>query len=305
MRAVPSARANGLILDYERFGDDAAEPCLLISGLGVQMIRWAVPFCKALAAEGYRVIRFDNRDVGLSTHFDGASVPNLAAVAAAVACGERPDVPYVLDDMAADLVGLLDVLGIERAHLVGRSMGGMIAQLVASRWPHRVLSLVSIMSSSGNPALPSATPAVLAMLRKPVPSPTQDEAAFLAQSLAFARVIASPGYPFDDDAYRRQILAEAARAWNPAGAGRQIAALAATGDCRARLAAITAPTLVIHGADDPLIPMAAGQDVAAHIGGADLRIIEGMGHDLPPELFAAVISAIVGNARRRPLGSER
>lgn len=304
MRAVPSAQANGLILDYECFGEDTAEPCLLISGLGVQMIRWAVPFCRAVAGEGYRVIRFDNRDVGLSTYFDGASVPDLAAVAAAVGRGEPPDVPYTLDDMAADLVGLLDALGIERAHLVGRSMGGMIAQLVASRWPHRVLSLASIMSSSGNPALPAAAPKVLAMLQKPVPSPTKDQAAFLAQSLAFARVIAGPGYPFDDEAHRRQILAEAARAWNPAGVGRQIAALAATGDCRARLAAITAPTLVIHGADDPLVPVAAAEDVAAHIDRADLRIIDGMGHELPPELFATIVAAIVRNARRRPLGSE-
>ena len=299
---MPRVQANGLVLEYESFGDDQAAPCLLISGLGVQMIRWTVPFCQALANEGYRVIRFDNRDVGLSTHFDGAPVPDLAAVVGVAARGEPPDVPYTLLDMAADAVGLLDALGLERAHIVGRSMGGMIAQLVASRWPHRVLSLAVIMSSSGNPALPSASPSILAMMRWPAPSPFEDEPAFLTQNLAFAQAIASPGYPFDEDRHRRQILAETARAWNPAGTGRQIAAIAATGDCRSRLAAVTAPTLVIHGADDPLIPVAAGRDVAAHIGGADLEIIDGMGHDLPPDLYAAVVAAIVRNARRPPLG---
>lgn len=300
---MPKAETNGIAIEYDSFGSENAEPILLIAGLGVQMIRWTVPFCETLAAHGYRVIRFDNRDAGLSTHFDNSPVPDLAAVARAVALGERPDVPYTLYDMADDAVGLLDAIGIERAQIVGRSMGGMIAQLVASEHPDRTLSLTSIMSSTGNPSLPPATPEAMAVLTKPRPHPLVDEEGFLAHSVALFRVIGSPGFPFDEAAQRSLALAEAKRAYDPAGFGRQIAAIAAivaTGDRRARLNTIVAPSLVVHGADDPLMPVAGGEDTAANIKGAELKVIEGMGHDLPPELYNTVARAIVDNARRAP-----
>lgn len=293
---MPQVRANGLTLEYDSVGEGAV--ILLVSGLGVPMTRWAGPFRERLAAQGLRVIRFDNRDAGLSTHLHGAPVPDFAVLADAVARGERPAVPYTLDEMAADTVGLLDALGIERAHLAGRSMGGMIAQLVAAGHPHRVLSLAAIMSSTGNPALPQAAPAVMAALARPVPDPAVDEAGFLDHRAAFARLIAGPGFPFDEAAHRAQALAELRRAHDPAGFARQIAAIAAAGDLRPRLAWITAPTLVVHGADDPLVPPAAGRDIAANIRGAELMIIDGMGHDLPPPLHGPVADAILCNARR-------
>jgi pimeloyl-ACP methyl ester carboxylesterase len=199
---VTKTKANGIAIEYDSFGSEEAEAILLISGLGVQMIRWTVPFCETLAAQGYRVIRFDNRDVGLSTHFDDAPVPELVTVVSALARGEQPNVPYTLYDMANDAVGLLDALEIERAHIVGRSMGGMIAQLVASEHPHRILSLTSIMSSTGNPGLPPATPEAMAMLTQRAPHPSEDEEGFLAHSIALARAIGSPGYPFDETAQR-------------------------------------------------------------------------------------------------------
>jgi pimeloyl-ACP methyl ester carboxylesterase len=292
------AEVNGIILEYDSFGAEDAESILLISGLGVQMTGWTAPFCKTLAAQGYRVIRFDNRDVGLSTHFDNSPVPDIASVAEAISRGGQPDVPYTLHEMADDAVGLLDALSIKQAHIVGRSMGGMIAQLVASDHPSHTLSLTAIMSSTGNRSLPAATPEVMTMLSRCPPHPSVDEAGFLAHSISFSRMIASPAHPFDEAAQQNQILAAVRRAYNPAGFGRQIAAIAATGDLRSRLGAITVPTLVIHGSDDPLIPLTSGEDVAANIPNADLLIIEGMGHELPPPLYDTVASAIIHNVRR-------
>ena len=292
------ANANGIELTYESFGHDADPAVFLIAGLGTQMIRWTVPFCKALAACGYRVIRFDNRDTGGSTHFSASAAPDFGTLVTALMAGQRPDVPYTLQDMAADAVGLLDALAIDRAHVVGRSMGGMIAQIMASEYPARVLSLTSIMSSTGNPALPQAAPDIMAMLMRPAPDPFSDEVGFLTQSLAFARRIAGRGYPFDEDSHRRLILDEARRAYDPAGVGRQSAAMAVAGDRRPRLATITAPACVIHGADDLLILPACGRDTAAAIPAADFLLIEGMGHDLPPEFSRAVIAAIDRTAKK-------
>jgi pimeloyl-ACP methyl ester carboxylesterase len=295
---MTSVTANGITIHYDSFGAPEAEAILLIAGLGTQMIRWPVPFCAALAARGYRVIRFDNRDAGLSTHFTDCPAPDFAALAAALARGQRPDVPYTLHDMAADTIGLLDALAIPRAHLVGRSMGGMIAQLVASDHAPRVRSLTSIMSSTGNPALPQAAPDIMAMLTRLAPNPFADETGFLTHSLGFARCIAGPGYNFDADAHRALILEETARAYDPAGFGRQIAAIAATGDIRSRLARIAAPTLVIHGTHDRLVPPACGEDTAANIKGAELMLIAGMGHDLPPPVVQEVTDAIAALAAR-------
>jgi pimeloyl-ACP methyl ester carboxylesterase len=244
------------------------------------------------------VIRFDNRDAGCSSHFTDYPAPDFGALATALAAGQRPSVPYTLHDMASDAIGLLDALGIERAHLVGRSMGGMIAQVAASNYPKRIWSLTSIMSSTGNPGLPSASQEVMTMLTTRAPNPLEDEAGFLEHSLAFARRIAGPGYPFDEQAHRALILEETRRAYDPAGFGRQIAAIAATGDLRPLLARITVPSLIVHGADDALIPAACGKDTASSIRGSEFMLIDGMGHDLPSSLYQTLADGIDRVARR-------
>ncbi|MEW6639799.1 MAG: alpha/beta hydrolase [Pseudomonadota bacterium] len=292
--------ANGITLAYDDFGDANAETILLIAGLGTQMIRWTASFCENLAARGYRVIRFDNRDAGCSTHLADHPAPDFGALAAALRAGRRPDVPYTLHDMARDTIGLLDALSITRAHLVGRSMGGMIAQVVASTCPERVLSLTSIMSSTGNPQLPSAAPDVMALMTRPAPDPSVDIEGYLDHALAFAQRINGSGYPVDIAPYRALIREEIRRAYDPAGFARQLAAIAVTGDRRTALATIAAPTLVVHGADDPLIPAACGADTAAAIAGAELMLIDGMGHDLPPALEATIADAIDRTAQRGP-----
>jgi pimeloyl-ACP methyl ester carboxylesterase len=268
---------NGITLSYESIGDRNADVIVLIAGLGTQMLRWPVAFCERLVARGYRVIRFDNRDAGRSTHFTQHAAPDFGALATALAAGQRPSVPYTLHDMAADVIGLLDALGIEQAHLVGRSMGGMIAQIAASEYPARVRSLTSIMSSTGNPGLPAASPDVMSMLTRSAPDPREDEAGFLEHSLAFARRIASPGFPFDEDAQRALILEETRRGYNPTGFARQIAAVGAAGDLRPLLAGITVPSLIVHGADDALVPAACGADTAGSIRRSEFMLIEGMG----------------------------
>jgi len=293
---MPIADANGIRIAYDEFGDAAHEPILLIAGLGTQRIRWTAPFCSGLAASGYRVIRFDNRDTGGSTHFAECAAPDLSALVATLMAGKRPDIPYTLLDMATDAVGLMDALKIDRAHVVGRSMGGMIAQILASEFPARVRSLTSIMSSTGNPALPQAAPDVMAMMLRPAPDPRMDREAFVVHRLAFARRIA--GTKFDEAAHRAIILAELDGGHDPAGAARQLAAMVTGGDRRARLATIKAPTLVVHGTDDPLILPECGKDTAASIPGAVYLPIDGMGHDIPAEHDATIIAAIDRTARR-------
>lgn len=290
-------RANHLDLAYDSFGNEDDPAMLLISGLGTQMIRWTEGLCTALASRGYRVIRYDNRDAGLSSHLKDVPAPDFGALVAALMAGQRPDVPYTLGDLAADAVALLDALSIERAHVVGRSMGGMIAQTIASDVPERVLSLTSIMSGTGNPALPQAHPEVMTLLTSPRPDPTDDPEGFLSRSLTFARRIAGTGAVFDEAAHAALIREEARRSHDPAGGARQLAAMVTAGDRRDRLAAITVPTLVIHGADDPLIPPACGRDTAQAIPGADFLLIEGMGHDLPEMFHGRIIDAIDRTAR--------
>ncbi|HEX3375246.1 MAG TPA: alpha/beta hydrolase [Candidatus Acidoferrales bacterium] len=289
---MPKASANGISIEYDSFGKQESAPVLLIAGLGVQMIGWTEPFCNILASKGFWVIRYDNRDVGLSTHFAEAPVPDFSAIAGALVRGERPEIPYTLHDMASDAVGLLDALGIQQAHIVGRSMGGMIAQIVASEHPGRTSSLTCIMSSSGNPALPRSTPEAMAALTQRAPHPLQDEQGFLNQRVRAARVLSGPGFPFDEAAHRTQALVAANRAYNPDGFGRQIAAVVANGDGRALLNKITVPTLVVHGTADPLIPLVAGEDIAANVPGAYFKVFEGMGHDFPPELYEPIAQAI-------------
>lgn len=295
---VNTLDANGIALCYEEFGESTSPTILLIAGLGTQMIRWPVRFCRRLSRKGYRVIRFDNRDSGCSTHLTNHPAPRFGALVAAVAAGEPIGVPYTLHDMADDAIGLLDGLGIDRAHLVGRSMGGMIAQIAACKYPGRVLTLTSIMSSTGNPALPSAPQDVMHGLMRPAPNPLEDQAGFLEHSLGFALRIAGPGFPFDAQAHRTLILEETRRAYDPGGFRRQVAAVAATGDLRPLLAGMTIPSLVVHGTDDALIPDACGRDTAASIAGAELMLIPGMGHELPPALDGMIIEAIDRTARR-------
>lgn len=293
---MAQVKANGISIEYESFGPESADPVLLIMGLGAQLTLWPVELCEALVARGFRVIRYDNRDVGLSTKFVDAPVPQLPLVLAAVMSGQDPKVTYRLDDMAADAAGLLDALGLERAHIVGASMGGMIAQLFAAAYPQRTLSLTSIMSTTGNPALPPASPEAIGVLMSRPQGGDVD--AVVEFGVKAARVIGSPAYPADEAALRARVRRDVERSNYPAGFARQMAAIYASGDRRAKLASITAPTVVIHGAADPLVPVEGGRDTAASIKGAELVEIEGMGHDLPPALVDRIADAIAAVAKR-------
>lgn len=295
---MSAIQAHGLTLGYDRFGHAGDEAMLLISGLGVQRLRWSDSFCERLAAQGFHVIRFDNRDTGESTHLSHAPEPDFAALVAALNAGRVPTVPYTLHDLVDDALGLLNRLDISRAHVVGRSMGGMVAQLMAGKHPDRVRSLVSIMSSTGHPGLPETAPDVMAMLMRPAPDPRVDEAAFLAHGLAFARRIAGTGFPFDEAAHRAMLQAELRRKQGSGGVTRQIAAIAATGSLRPWLSGVSAPTLVVHGSDDALVPPDCGRDTANCIAGAEFLLIKGMGHDLPDALHDDLVRVITTNARR-------
>lgn len=296
---MAQAQVNGISIEYDVQGAENTDPLLLIMGLGGQLTRWAQPLMDKFVARGFRTIRFDNRDVGLSEKF--AAVPNLQEVIAARMRGERPNVPYVLEDMAADAVGVLDHLGIARAHVCGVSMGGMIGQLVAADYPDHVLSLTSIMSTTGNPTLTPAKPEAMAVVMTPAPNPNVDEQAYLDQMVKNAHAIGSPKYPFDEAVLRQRLLADVKRCYEPLGVARQICAVTATGDRRAKLAKITAPTTVVHGTDDPLVPVDGGRDTAACIPGAELILVEGMGHDIPPGLYDLFVDAIAKTAARAKL----
>lgn len=288
---MPRAQANGIELEYDVAGPEGGEPLLLIMGLGAQMTRWPSAFVDKLAAKGLRVIRYDNRDIGLSSKLDGT--PDFPALFKALGEGRKPDVPYLLDDMARDAVGLMDALEIERAHIVGASLGGMVAQLVAADHPERTLSLTSIMSTSGNRDLPPAKPEAMAVLNDRGPDPLTDFEAYLDHAVKGAVVVGSPGFPPDLEETRLRIKNDFNRSYSPAGFQRQYAAAAASPDRRPKLANIKAPTVVIHGAEDPLVPLAGGQDTAASIPGAELVVIDGMGHDFPPALFDTIVDGIM------------
>jgi len=290
---MPQAQANGLTLEYDITGPANGEPVLLIMGLGAQMTRWPPGLVDKLAARGLKVIRFDNRDVGLSSKIEAAGMPDMLAIFQAIGSGQQPSVPYLLDDMAADAVGLLDALGIERAHIVGASLGGMVAQLVAADYPQRVLSLTSIMSSTGNRELPPPQPEALAVLNERGPDPRQDLEGYLAHSYKGALAVGSPAYPPKEDYIRQRSLTDFQRSYYPLGFARQYAAAVASADRRPKLKTITAPTVVIHGDADPLVPVEGGRDTAANVPGAELRIIEGMGHDLPEALHDEIVEGIV------------
>lgn len=287
--------ANGISITYEDKGLRDAPAILLVMGLGGQLTLWPDEFVDALVAHGFRVIRYDNRDVGLSTRFDAAGVPNLKWMFVKAALRLPVRSAYTLADMAADGMALLDHLGIDRAHVVGASMGGMIAQHIAARYPDRVLSLTSVMSTTGNPKLPRAQKEAMQVLAgRPMTGDPED---MIAYSVRAARVIGSPGYPAEEERLQRRVRNDFERGWYPQGVARQMAAIVADGDRRAMLAKVKAPTLVIHGEADPLVPIAGGKDTAASIGGARLMTVPGMGHDLPLALVETLADAIAGHAK--------
>ena len=283
------AHANGIEICYEVFGDAGSEPMLLIMGLGAQMIHWDDDFCWQLAARGFRVIRFDNRDIGKSSKLTGGKrltpveLLKLRFLKIPVAA------PYKLRDMAEDVIGLMDVLGIHSAHLVGASMGGMIAQELAISFPQRVRSLTSIMSTTGNPKVPPPTREAAAVLMAPPPATKEEYLERFAQTWKILRV---GSFPQDEALDRARAERTYARGLNPAGVGRQFRAILASGSRKQRLASVKAPTLVIHGTVDPLVRPEAGKDTAASIPGAKLLMIEGMGHALPIPMWPEIIDAI-------------
>ena len=288
--ASATAKANGIEIVYDMFGDPDKPPLLLIVGLGQQMIAWDEEFCGQIAARGYRVIRFDNRDTGLSTKLDEAGVPNMAVVFEAMVEGKPVDSPYSILDMADDAVGLLDALGIESAHVVGESMGGMIAQRMVIRRADRVRTLTSIMSATGEPGLPPPTPEAMNILAN---RPPTDREGYIEDYVERWRVLNGQELPYDEEASRELAARIFDRGLNLPGFARQLTAVIADGSRKQTLKSVTVPTLVIHGNADPLVPFECGIDTANSVPGSELLIIEGMGHTFPRQVWAKVIDGIV------------
>jgi pimeloyl-ACP methyl ester carboxylesterase len=285
------AHANGIEIAYETFGERSDPALLLVMGLGVQMIHWHPELCAALAERGFYVIRFDNRDIGHSAKIEGGPEPNLMAAMTR----DASSASYTLEDMADDAVGLLDHLGVETAHVMGASMGGMIGQTMAIRHPTRVLSLTSIMSTTGAPEVGQPLAEALPALITPAPSGREP---YVEYVLGIWRVIGSPGFD-RDETWIREVAGEAYdRSFNPIGVARQLLAVVASGDRTQALGQVRAPTLVIHGREDPLIQLSGGEATAEAVPGAELLVIPGMGHDLPREVWPRMIDAVVANSER-------
>ena len=289
--------ANGVSIEFEEHGSRSGEPLVLIMGLGMQLVAWHQDFVAMLVARGFRVIRFDNRDSGLSQRFDQYGVPNLAFESLKFAAGIKIKAPYGIADMADDTAALLDSLGIARTHICGASMGGMIAQHLAVRHPQRVASLTLIMTSSGSRKLPGPTLKIRSALISR-PADANDLRSVIAHHVKFYRLIGSPGYPASEHSLHERLGSAVRRAYRPAGLARQMVAIAADGDRSALLSRIRQPTQIVHGEADPLVPVAAGVDLVARIVGAKADLIAGMGHDLPPELWPRYVSAIASAAGR-------
>ncbi|MEZ0069586.1 pimeloyl-ACP methyl ester carboxylesterase [Streptacidiphilus sp. MAP12-20] len=286
---MPRAHVNGLELEYETFGDPARPTLLLIMGLGAQLTAWDERLCRQLADHGFRVVRYDNRDSGLSSHLDDGPQPDLGAVLG----GDPASAPYLLADLARDAIGLLGALGVDRAHIVGASMGGMIAQQLAIDSPERVLSLCSIMSRPGDPESGLSTPDATRVLMRP--RADGREAAIEAGMVA-SRVIGSPDYPRDDEELRAYVAASYDRSSRADGFARQLTAILASPDRTPGLKEVAVPTLVVHGEADPLVDVSGGHATAAAVPGAKLLTLPGMGHDLPRALWPRIIPAIATNA---------
>ncbi len=274
--------ANGITIAYETEGDPSAPPVLLVMGLGAQLTAWDPEFCRGLADAGFFVIRYDNRDVGKSTWFDDTGAPDLGGL-----LDGTWTPPYSMADLAADGAGLLDALGIDAAHVVGVSMGGMIAQTFAIAYPERTWTLTSIMSTTGDPTVGQPHPEALETLLV-APATSRDGA--IDQAVTTWKVIGSPGFPFDEAAIRERAASDYDRGFHPAGTGRQMGAILTQPDRTAALGALTIPTLVIHGAADPLVDPSGGRATADAIPNARLQLIPDMGHDLPPVLFPQVVA---------------
>jgi pimeloyl-ACP methyl ester carboxylesterase len=293
---MPTLTANGINIAYDTAGDPKGMPMLLVMGLGLQLTAWPDDFIEGLVELGFYVIRFDNRDSGLSTKFTQAGTPNLSMATLKALLRLPVRSAYRLDDMAADALGVLNALGVAKAHVVGLSMGGMIGQILTARHPDRVLSLTSIMSSSGRRGLPGPTRAARAALMRRAPD-AKDPELLIGHMADIFRVIGSPAYPTPEKQLRERVAAAVRRNVCPAGVARQLVAIIASGDRGALLRAIERPTLVIHGAADPLVRLACGIDTARQVPGAQLEVIEGMGHDLPAQLIERLLALIDVHAR--------
>lgn len=285
------AEANGIKICYDTFGKNEDPALLLIMGLASQMVTWEEEFCEEIAQHGYFVIRFDNRDVGLSTKFDDAPIPNVFALIQ----GEKVEVPYKLIDMAKDAIGLLDALKISAAHVCGVSMGGMIAQTLAIHFPMKLRSLISIMSTTGDPSLPQPTPEAMSHLL--APAETEREAN-IKQGVETWKVLNGGVLPFDEEQARTRVARAFDRAFYPDGSGRQLGAILASGSRKEQLRSIKIPTLVIHGDADPLVPIEGGKDTAASIPNAKFVKIKGMGHNISPDIAPKIIEEILNHIKR-------
>jgi pimeloyl-ACP methyl ester carboxylesterase len=296
MPPMPRAHANRVEIEYETVGDPRGRPLLLVQGLGAQLTSIEDGFCELLADRGFLVVRYDNRDAGLSTWFDGARPVNLAAVWG----GDHSSLAYTLEDMADDALAVLDAAGVTAAHVAGISLGGMIAQLLATRYPSRVLSLASIMSTTGDRAVGQPTGEAASVLVSSMPG---DREGFVEQAVVNARAIsAGTAFPFDAEAVRRGAARGFDRAHHPKGVGRQFAAILAAGDRTRVLAQIRVPTVVVHGEEDQIIGVSGGEATAAAIPGARLLRVPGLGHELPPGFWPALADALVQNADRAERG---
>ena len=292
---MPTIRANNIELYYEDNGPIDAPVILLVMGLGAQMIAWPDDFIHGLVGKGYRVIHYDNRDVGMSQRMEGAQAPNLVWTMLKARIGLPVGVPYTLGDMAADGIGLLDSLGIKKAHVVGASMGGMIVQLMAANHAERTLSMTSIMSSSGKPGLPGARADIQRrFMVKRAPDASREEAVAFGTELVSSFSYPDPARP--ENAHAEMTAKAFDRGYYPVGTRRQLLAIIADGSRVERLKKIAVPTLVVHGGADPLVPKEGSEDIARHIPGARLEIIDEMAHDLPPSQVGRMVELVADHA---------
>ena len=291
---MPTLTANGITLAYEDHGDKAAPPALLVMGLGGQLSMWPDKLVEDLVTGGYRVIRFDNRDIGLSHKHDGEQPPKIIRQMILRRLGIKLKTPYTLRDLAGDTIGLIDALDLNRVHLVGISMGGMIGQHVAALAPDKVRTFTAIMTTTGNPKLPRPNSDVMkAMIRRGPPPEERD--AIIDASVATFGVIGTPGEDHNTNGMRDRIAHSFDRNFNPMGIPRQMAAIVSAGDFRAMTRKIKAPTLVLHGDKDPLVPIEGGQDIANIVPGARMEVIRGMGHDVPPRYLPEVTAHMLSH----------